>query len=62
MKTIKAKKDFTLDGVEYLEGDEIKTKDIKTISRLNEKGFIEPLSRKEMILLERELKSEGGKE
>lgn len=56
---IKAKKDFCLDGKDYFAGEEINTNDIKVISRLNEKGFIEPLSRKEIILLSRE---KGGKE
>lgn len=52
---IKAKKDFILDGYRYIEGDEIKIKDINVIKRLNEKGFIEPLSYRELVLLEREI-------
>ena len=57
MKSIKAKKDFSLNGYDYFKGDEVKTKDIKEISRLNEKGYIEPLTRKELILLSRELQN-----
>ena len=53
---IKARKDFILDGVPYVKGDEINLKDINAIKKLNEKGFIEPLSFKELVLLERELK------
>jgi hypothetical protein len=55
MKEIKAIKDFSLNGVPYVEGDIIKDLKIEEISRLNEKGFIEPLSYKELILIEREL-------
>ena len=57
MKKIIAKKDFIVDGNAYIIGDEIDIKDISTIKRLNEKGFIEPLNFKELIILERELKN-----
>lgn len=52
-------RDFILDGVYYFENDEIdpnKIGTIKDIARLNENGFIKPLSLKEMIKLEQELK------
>lgn len=58
MKLI-ANKDFTLNGSYYFENDEIapeKIGTIKDISRLNEKGFIKPLSLKELIKLESEMK------
>ena len=57
MKKLVAKKDFILDGNSYIVGDEIQVKDISTIKRLNEKGFIEPLDFKELVILERELKN-----
>ena len=56
MKTIKAKKDFSLNGKFYIMGDEIKDLDIKNIAKLNEKGFIEPLSYRDLVLLERDNK------
>ena len=52
-------KDFTLNGSYYFENDEIapeKIGTIKDISRLNENGFIKPLSLKELVELEQELK------
>ena len=56
MKTLKAKKEFTLNGVPYIKGDEVKVSDIAIIRKLNEKGFIEPLNFKELTIIERELK------
>lgn len=41
-------KDFTLDGKYYFINDEIKGLDFNTIVYLNEKGFIKPLSTKEL--------------
>ena len=58
MKEIIAKKDFTLYGKNYINGDKIETKDMKTITMLNEKGFIEPLTYKDLVLVERELQKE----
>ena len=58
MKLI-ANKDFTLNGSYYFENDEIapeKIGTIRDISRLNENGFIKPLSLKELLQLEKELK------
>ena len=52
-------RDFVLYGVYYFENDEIepeKIGTIKDISRLNENGFIKPLSLKELIKLESEMK------
>lgn len=59
MKSIKAKKDFTLNNVDYFVGEEIETNNISDIIKLNEKGFIEPLTRKEIVLIERELNKKG---
>ena len=55
MKSVKAIKDFTLNGVEYIQGDNIEVKDIQELVKLNEKGFIEPLSRKDIVLIQRQL-------
>ena len=56
-----AKQDFSINGEYFIKGDEIKTKNYKTIVKLNEDGFIEPLSLKDLILIKRELenKKEG---
>ena len=51
-------RDFVLNGVYYFENDEIEPNKIGTIqdiSRLNENGFIKPLSLKELVKLEQEL-------
>ena len=52
-------RDFVLNGEYYFKNDEIepdKIGTIKDIARLNENGFIKPISLKEMIKLEQELK------
>ena len=52
-------KDFVLNGEYYFKNDEIEPNKIGTIqdiSRLNENGFIKPLSLKELLQLEKELK------
>lgn len=59
MKPIKAKKDFTLNDIEYFVNDVVETDNISDIIRLNEKGFIEPLTRKEIVLIQRELSQKG---
>ena len=56
MKKLIAKKDFIVDGCAYIKGDEVNIKDISTIKKLNEKGFIIPLSFKDLTIIERELK------
>lgn len=62
MKAIKAKKDFVLEGKPYIMGDEVNTKDMNLIKRLNEKGFIEPLSYRDLVLIERDLNKPFKKE
>lgn len=57
MKKLIAKKDFIVDGIAFIKGDEVNIKDIYTIRKLNEKGFIEPLNFKELVIIERELKN-----
>lgn len=48
MKSIIAKKNFTLNGVAYEKGDEVRVKDKSELVSLNEKGFIEPLTLKQI--------------
>lgn len=52
-------RDFVLNGEYYFKNDEIAPEEIgtiKDITRLNENGFIKPLSLKELIKLENEMK------
>ena len=55
MKKLIAIKDFTASGKNFITGDEIKTNNYETIVKLNEQGFIEPLSYKDLVLIKREL-------
>ena len=57
MLKIIAKKDFTRNGEYVFVGDEIKANDISEIVRLNEKGFIEPLTFKDIVQLKKELEN-----
>ena len=54
MKII-AKKDFTSNIGNFIKGDEIKDLTYEQIVKLNEKGFIEPLSYKDLVFIIREL-------
>ena len=62
MKKLIAKKDFIINGISFVKGDEININDIVTIKKLNEKGFIEPLDFKDLTILERELKHKKEEE
>lgn len=55
MKKVIAKIDFTANNEDYIVGDEINNLSYKQIVKLNEKGFIEPLSYKDLVLIKREL-------
>ena len=55
MKKVIAKIDFTSNIGDYVVGDEIKDLTYEQIVKLNEKGFIEPLNYKDLILIKREL-------
>ena len=48
MKSIIAKKDFALNGIAYEKGDEVRVKNKSELVSLNEKGFIEPLTLKQI--------------
>ena len=54
MKII-AKIDFSANDKFYIKGDEITGLNYQQITKLNEKGFIEPLSYKDLVLVKREL-------
>ena len=54
MKII-AKKDFNFNGVDYLQGEEIKVYTFEQVVKLNALGFVEPLSHKDLVLIQREL-------
>lgn len=47
MKLI-AKKEFSLNGIIYTKGDEVKVETKEQLIRLNERGFIEPLTQKQI--------------
>lgn len=55
MKKVIVKKDFTTNVGEYIAGDEITGLTYEQIVKLNEKGFIEPLNYKDLVLIKREL-------
>lgn len=57
MKKLIAKKDFSIDGKFFIKDEPVEIKDIETIKKFNEKGFIYPLELKDLIVLEREFKS-----
>ena len=57
MKKIIAIKDFTANDTMYITGDELKGLNYEQIVKLNEKGFIEPLNFKDLVLIKRELEN-----
>ena len=62
MKKIIASKDFSSNYGDFIKGDEIKGLTYMQIVRLNEKGFIEPLDYKDLVLIKRELEDKNMKE
>ena len=62
MLVVKAKKDFSLNGKNYIQDDEIKGLNIATIKKLNEKGFIYPLSYRDLVIIERKINNEFKRE
>ena len=57
MIKIIAKKDFTRKGEPIFAGDEVKVNSVEELVKLNEKGFIEPLTFKEIVQLKKELEN-----
>ena len=55
MKKVIAKIDFTANDKQYIKGDEINDLTYDQIVKLNEKGFIEPLEYRDLVLIKREL-------
>ena len=55
MKKIIAQVNFTTNIGNYIKGDEIENLTYDQIVKLNEKGFIEPLEYKDLVLIKREL-------
>lgn len=53
------KKDFSLNGTDYFEGDELLNIQLNEIIKLNEKGLIQPLTRKEIETIKRNLNKKG---
>ena len=62
MTKIIAKIDFTANDMQYIKGDEIEGLNYNQIVKLNEKGFIEPLDYKDLVLIKRELDKPKKKE
>ena len=58
MDKIIAKLDIKINGVNYLKGEVIKVENIEQVYKLGEMGYIEPLTHKDLVLIERELKEE----
>ena len=54
IKKVIAAKDFNANGIFYFAGDELKGLTFEQILKLNEKGLIEPLELKDIILITRE--------
>lgn len=57
MIKIIAKKDFTRKGEPIFSGDELKVNSVEELVKLNEKGFIEPLTLKDIVQFKKELEN-----
>lgn len=57
MIKIIAKKDFTRKGEPIFVGDDVKVNSVEELVKLNEKGFIEPLTFKEIVQFKKELEN-----
>lgn len=57
MIKIIAKKDFTRKGEPIFSGDEVKVNTVEELVKLNEKGFIEPLTLKDIVQFKKELEN-----
>lgn len=62
MKKIIAKINFTVNGNDYIKGEEININNYKVLKKLNEMGYIEPLDYKDLVLIKRELEGKINKE
>ena len=57
MIKIIAKKDFTRNGEPIFAGDDVKVNSVEELVKLNEKGFIEPLTLKDIVQFKKELEN-----
>ena len=57
MIKIIAKKDFTRKGEPIFAGDDVKVNSVEELVKLNEKGFIEPLTLKDIVQFKKELEN-----
>ena len=57
MIKIIAKKDFIRNGEPIFAGDELKVNTVEELVKLNEKGFIEPLTLKDIVQFKKELEN-----
>jgi hypothetical protein len=48
-------KDFSTNGENYIVGDELKTNNYNAIVKLNELGYIKPLSYKDLVIIRKKL-------
>ena len=55
MKII-ARVNFILNETPYLIGEEVKVENINQVRKLNELGYINPLTYEDLVLIERQLK------
>lgn len=55
MKII-ARVNFILNETPYLIGEEVKVKNMNQVYKLNELGYINPLTYEDLVLIERQLK------
>lgn len=64
MKQIKIKENCNINGKRYEIGDEYKPRkeDMLTLCKLNEKGFIEPLTKDELLEISNNLNKKTKKE
>lgn len=61
MKKVIASKDFSTNIGNFIKGDEIDNLTYEQIVKLNEKGFIEPLTFKDLVIIKRELDEKKNK-
>ena len=62
MKQIKVIKNFVANDKPYIKGDVITDLTYAQIVKLNENGFIEPLTYEELTIIKRELERKTNKE
>ena len=55
MKII-ARINFIFNDDKYIKGEEVKVKNINQVYKLNELGYINPLTYEQLVLIERQLK------